>query len=175
MHTNHGPKEDPLTDLGYEPRDVNVGQLGKWVIGFFLFVVASLIASWVIIATGLHIGPIQIDAMSKAYAGKGDDFKSRKVPGSPNPILQNNVTAKTDIMDMRRAEEDRLKGYGWANAEKTKVTMPVDRAIDAMVSKGLPKTGAEVPAVSRGNDSDQRKDVVPGVTTEIPVAAPAKP
>ena len=67
MHTNHGPKEDPLTDLGYEPRDVNVGQLGKWVIGFFLFVVASLIASWVIIATGLHIGPIKIDAMSKAY------------------------------------------------------------------------------------------------------------
>ena len=123
MHTNHGPKEDPLTDLGYEPRDVNVAQLGKWVIGFFIFVVLSLITSWVILSSGIHFWFIQIDGMSPAYTGKADDFKSRKIPGAPNPLLQNNVTARSDIMDMRRAEDERLKGYGWANALAPKVSV----------------------------------------------------
>ena len=138
MHTNHGPKEDPLTDLGYEPRDVNVAQLGKWVIGFFIFVVLSAITSWVILSSGINLRFLKIDGMSPAYTGKADDFKSRRIPGAPNPLLQNNVTARSDIMDMRRAEEERLKGYGWANAEKTKITMPVDRAIDSMVKRAHP-------------------------------------
>jgi hypothetical protein len=177
MHTNHGPKEDPLTDLGYEPRDVNVGALGKWTIGFYAFVAFSIIVSWLFMA-GIQCGPIKIDGLSSKYMGKPDQFKARKIPEPPNPLLQDNVVAKTEIMDLRREEEARLKGYSWANDDKSKVTMPVDEAIKIIASKGAPKTGNEVPAVSKGNTTDQRKDDVPGVTTEVqpaPSAPKSKP
>lgn len=174
MHTNHGPKEDPLTDLGYEPRDVNVGALGKWVVGFFGFIAFSVTVSWATMV-GINCGPVKIDGLSASYSEKPSAFKARKIPGAPYPLLQNNVTATADIMDLRRAEDVRLHGYGWANSEKSRVTIPVEQAIKLIVERGAPKTGRDVPAVSRGNVTDQRKDVVPGVTTDPPAPTKSKP
>ena len=173
MHTNHGPKEDPLTDLGYEPRDVNVGALGKWTIGLFGFIAISIVISWFVIA-GANCGPVKFDGLGASYSGHPDQFKARKIPGEPYPLLQNNVTAKADIMDVRREEETRLHGYGWANTAKSRATLPVDKAIELIALRGAPKTGNQVPAVSKGNVSDQRKDVVPGVTTDPAPPAGAK-
>jgi hypothetical protein len=60
----------------------------------------------------------------------------------PAPRLQSEPP--TDLVRFKEAELRRLNGYGWVNREAGIAHIPVDRAIEIVVSKGLPTSG--VPA-----------------------------
>lgn len=179
MHTNE-PRQDPLTDLGYETRDVHYRSLAKVLIWFIVFVIANLVIGFVLLATGIHFNPfgmrlINIDAMSPVYAGKQNlESDKRKIPGEPYPMVQSNLSTRVDIQTMRQEEETRLKGYGYANGEHTRASIPVDRAMEMVAGGQSISTGNSVDAVTKGNTTDQRKDSVPGVTTEAPVSKEIK-
>jgi hypothetical protein len=85
---------------------------------------------------------------------------NRAMPAAPNPILQQNVNSKTDLMRMRTAEDDRLNGTGPIEGTD-KVHIPIERAMDLLVERGLPKTESDVPAVSQGNTTDGPRTVTP--------------
>jgi hypothetical protein len=152
MHTNH-PKEDPLVELGYEHRDVNYKLLTRAILIFFGFT-AFAFGVGLLIYNAIH--PVQDRSTQLSNASR-----KRALPQAPNPLLQNNVTAKTDLMLMRQAEDARLHGTG-TNEDGQTVHIPIERAIDLTLERGLPKTGASVPAVTRGNTTDMRRDETPG-------------
>lgn len=58
-----------------------------------------------------------------------------KVP-EPYPSLQTNVTAKTDIQDLRHAEAKTLTSYGVSPTSPDTYRVPVDRAIEILAAKG---------------------------------------
>jgi hypothetical protein len=153
MHTNH-KREDPITELGYETRDVSLPGLGKAAIYFFGFAILSGILGWIFLVSGIHIGPLQIDGMDPNYIAKKPSAM-RKLPGSPNPILQSNVSAKVEISEMRNDEDVKLNGTAYANADHTKVRIPINSAIDILVRDGIKKVGTEVPAKSVGHTTDK--------------------
>jgi hypothetical protein len=49
---------------------------------------------------------------------------------------------------MRVAEEDRLNSYGWVDEGGRVVHIPIDKAIDALIEKGLPTRTSEAPAAA---------------------------
>jgi hypothetical protein len=132
MHTN-APKEDPLVEMGYEIRDINVPNIRKAVLWFFGFAIGSALIGWTVYNNRFVVFNLpQKDAPANAIL-------TRPIPGEPNPLLQNNVTAKTDIMTLRRRERERIGSTGY-NEDKSTVHIPVDQAMDILVARGLPRT-----------------------------------
>jgi hypothetical protein len=61
----------------------------------------------------------------------------------PAPRLQ--VTTAVDLAELRRKEEAALMTYGWIDKNAGVVRLPIGRAIDLIVERGLPP-GKPVPA-----------------------------
>ena len=141
MHTEK--REDPLVELGYEVRDLNTVAIRNATIGFFIFTVASAV-----------IGAVCYRVMNPTVF---EDKKptNRVVPSAPYPMVQSNVAAKTDIMDIRQHETSILTApIGWADAEKTHLHLPIDKAIAIIAERGAKPTGTSVAAVSKGHTPD---------------------
>lgn len=141
MHTEK--REDPLVELGYEVRDLNTVAIRNATIGFFIFTIASAVIGFgvyrVMNPTVFHPQPPT----------------NRVIAPSPYPMVQTNMGAKTDIMDIRQHETSVLTApVGWADDQKTHLHVPIDRAMELVVSKGLKPTGESVPAVSKGHTPD---------------------
>lgn len=146
MHTNT-PREDPLVDMGYEGRDVNYRNLGKAVVYFFVFTIASFAIGYLVFAV---MNPLENRQTQLSNASP-----ARRIPEAPNPLLQNNVTAKTDMMILRRIEDARIKSAGPVEGAPGKAFIPVDTAIDIIAERGLTAVGEGIPAVTRGNTTDE--------------------
>jgi len=145
MHTEK--REDPLVEMGYEVRDINLKGITKAVIIFFAFAAAMIAISWVVLF-GIKIGPINMIGMNPMYANKQSGYnKMRVIPTAPNPVLQTNVSARTDIADMRQNEAKRLNNY--SGPQDAQAHIPINAAIEKLVERGI-STGASVPAVSKG-------------------------
>jgi hypothetical protein len=59
----------------------------------------------------------------------------------PNPRLQE--SPPVDLVDIKREERTRISSYGWADQKKGIARIPVDRAMDILAKKGLPKVAAK--------------------------------
>ena len=58
----------------------------------------------------------------------------------PEPRLQ--VSAPKDLKQYKAAQEEILNSYGWVDQKAGIVRIPIDRAMDILVQKGLPVRGA---------------------------------
>jgi len=149
MHTNE-PREVQGIELGYDPRDIEAKGLTKAVIYFFLFTLFffGVGAIWWIRAGWSH----------------SETFDKRK-PAVAGPLVQGNMTAKTDIMSVRQHEREVMTTY--APLESGKWRIPVDKAIDVINGRGLPTVTSDAPAASPGTTIKQNAT---GVTPNSPGA-----
>jgi hypothetical protein len=144
MPTDHhlDPDEDALVQLGYETEDVEYKKLGKSVIWFFMFVTFCGVAGVVIF--GMMIG---WDNLLHPTADTAP-FANR-LPKSPNPVLQTNVTVRTDIKDLRIVEAELLQGNpSWADKGKGIVRLPIDKAMDLYLNRVAPNSPKETTITS---------------------------
>ena|SRR5665213_425414 len=141
MHTEK--REDPLVELGYEVRDLNTKAIRNGAIGFFGFAFLSAVLGFVIFRLMNPAGFV------------AEKAQHRLLPLEPNPILQTNLTSKTDIMDLRQHEEAVLTAPpGWTDATKTKLHIPIDMAMRIIADRGLPATQSNMPANSPGHTDE---------------------
>jgi len=54
----------------------------------------------------------------------------------PAPRLQ--AAEARDLAEFRTAEEEKLRSYGWVDRPAGVVRLPIDRAMDLIVERGLP-------------------------------------
>jgi hypothetical protein len=54
----------------------------------------------------------------------------------PEPRLQGQPTK--DLVEMRREEDEALSTYGWVDPQAGVVRIPIDRAMDRVLERGLP-------------------------------------
>jgi hypothetical protein len=189
MHTEKEHIDpDVLATMGYERRDVNVAGLRRAVFIFYAFALGSAIFAAVVLYWGVTIPFLNVKVadpyMERTTVQQKNDFanrESRILPQYPNPLVQNNVTAKVELHEMRQAEDDRLNGTGYLDESRSRVFIPIERAKQILLQRGLPKTGSEG-AVSRGNDVgpfDQTPAVRPpdrsGPTGDPSISAPQTP
>ena len=111
---------------GYETRDVHTRGLVIFGIGL-----AVTVAVVMVIAVGLF-----------HYFGKSQSLgppvspfaNARELP--PTPRLQ--VRPQQDLRSLRQAAQTRLGSYGWVDQQKGIVHIPIDRAMDLLLQRGLP-------------------------------------
>jgi hypothetical protein len=60
------------------------------------------------------------------------------------------VTVKKDIRDLRAEEHRELTTYGWIDRKAGIVHIPVDRAIDLTLARGLPVSQGTTQEISQG-------------------------
>ncbi len=65
------------------------------------------------------------------FSGRPDQSQipQAKLPAAPNPILQNNITATSDIRNLR-LKESRKMTEGFDNPDTKERTLPVSEALD---------------------------------------------
>lgn len=129
---HHDPRDkDVLTDLGYETKDVNISGVRFVAIAWtalLLFAMTSVGLWYWLAGPGSHTPP-GVDA-------------GRVTPGNTNPnnpILQTNVSTKTDIMTIRHEEDKVLEQNGSGH-------IPIEQAMDLVASGKYISTGNFVPA-----------------------------
>jgi len=59
----------------------------------------------------------------------------------PNPRLQEHPAVELQIL--RRHEDEILNSYGWVDQKAGVVRIPIDKAMDLLVQKGLPTKSGE--------------------------------
>ena len=128
MAENEPNTEEPRNPhVHYEPGDVNAVSVTKFGIGMaflvlvFLFGVVGLFRYFAKRAAEAQPPVPPMGAMVE------------KLP--PGPRLEANPSL--DMKEMREAEDRKLKQYAWIDPDKGVVQIPVDRAMDLILEKGL--------------------------------------
>lgn len=131
------------TDVSYEKRDVNPRAI--------LYVGISIIISAVI----LHFALLWLfDLFNAREAHKGKPpatLVNTKRQQPPAPRLQTDAPA--DLQEMRVHEKALLESYGWVDRGQGIVHIPVERAIDLLIERGLPKTQQTAESVTEKQTS----------------------
>src|SRR5579862_4536615 len=112
----------------HEPGDVNAIFLTRFGIGMAFLIVVFLFMLW-----GLFEFFVRREAVLSLPAAS-TTVSPQKLP--PEPRLQ--PQPARDMRDMRTAEDQAMRQYGWVDQDKGIVRIPVDRAMDIIAQKGLP-------------------------------------
>jgi hypothetical protein len=113
----------------FEKQDVNIWAIGKVGIGLILTTIISLF-----LVLGVFRYLEQQDRASQPKLPAGVEAPLHKLPPEPRLL----VNEPDDLKEVRASEEQALHGYGWADPQHTRVRIPIDKAIDDVVQRGLP-------------------------------------
>jgi hypothetical protein len=141
MATKHGEKHDVPVDpsAGWEKRDVNIK--GLFIFGFWMAVVLLVTMVGMNFAfkgfkKASPMGPTRSPMVQEG---------ERMVP--TGPLLQ--VHPHQELKDYCAAQQKEVSTYGWIDQGSGVVRIPVDRAEEMILAKGLPaRTAAEAAASS---------------------------
>ncbi|MBS1717667.1 MAG: hypothetical protein JSS72_08040 [Armatimonadetes bacterium] len=128
---SHGPKRDPnlLAKMGYENEEVDF--VRPVVIALALFTVFTILS-------GVCVGILWM-FNHDFFSGKMNVARTQFQANTP--MLQSNITTKTDIADLRRAEDHALSHAGAIDPKKGIYRIPVDQAMKETLEKGIPEVG----------------------------------
>lgn len=118
---------------GHEMTDASISGLVKFGIGLFLLIVVVLFAMRFMFdhfSTTQQLGP-----PASPFA------ETQTLP--PAPRLQ--VQPALDLEELREGEDEKLNSYGWIDQKAGIARIPIDRAMDMLLAKGLPVRGENPP------------------------------
>ena len=118
---------------GHEETDVNEWAVGKFAVALALVIVAALFLLF-----GLF--RYLLSREGGPPAGRSQVAASEPVKAFPQPQLQQSEVL--DLEAVRTAEDRVLNSYAWIDPEKGVVRIPIDRAMDLLVERGLPSRPA---------------------------------
>jgi hypothetical protein len=116
-------EENKKRPAGFEETDVDVVAVGKFGVALVIMTVLAML---------LLVGVFK-------YFQSQEGGQARSVDPArvfPQPQLQ--TSPIPDLKAIRAAEEQVLTSYGWVDAQKGVVRIPIARAMDMLVQRGLP-------------------------------------
>jgi hypothetical protein len=131
--TKHAPAGPPAVDrrsleAGYEVNDADLGKMLRVVIALVVGVIAVVVVATVF--QTLVTGRFGLFPLGTTIAVEPN------VTPPPAPRLE---TGNGQVLDELRAKEDQLlNNYTWIDQGAGTVRIPVDRAMDLMLQRGLP-------------------------------------
>ncbi|MDR3793266.1 MAG: hypothetical protein P4L03_07790 [Terracidiphilus sp.] len=178
MHThNHGGEpggehrdgeRQPVdVSAGFEKSDVRIGGVTVFIVSMAIFVAAVAIVAWGL-GKVLNVHMAKTDGKPSHWSKTVDVRELGNMPTSPD--LKNKVGELTtdfptpqvqtddgnkDVADLHAREDLLLENYTWANADHSRVRIPIERAMELLAQRGLP--------------------VAPAVQTEAPMTGDRKP
>ena len=112
---------------GYEKRDVSPRVIAALVVG---------LAALTVVAAALMWGGFAYlqKRAERAHESPSPLREERVLP--PPPRLQ--VAPEVDLQAVRQKEEERLNSYGWVDPDAGVVRIPIERAMELLVQRGMP-------------------------------------
>jgi hypothetical protein len=126
-----GRPEDLLQELGYETQDIQYGKFAVYGAYFFGFLFLCVISGFAIM---YFMSP------TKLVGGRTADYEPKVKAPLSAPLLQSNITARTDIMSLRRKETAAMTTPMIIDQARGIYRIPVKDAIDIIAQRGLPAT-----------------------------------
>jgi hypothetical protein len=120
------PNPPGLSGAGYEKKDINVRRV--FVFGLLL---VALIGT---VGIGITLLIFKGTADRGSNASVSPLYQQQELP--PAPRLQ--AEPVKDLNQLRATEDRILNSYGWVDRANGVVRIPIDRAIDLIVTNGLP-------------------------------------
>jgi hypothetical protein len=118
-HSSHGG--------GYEKRDTTARPIVLFGIGLLGLIVVSLLLMGGLFSY-YNVRETRLDQSASPLGA---------VTLPPEPRLQ--VTSGQDLVGMRAHEDRKLDGYEWIDRDGGIVAIPVERAMDLVAERGLPR------------------------------------
>lgn len=162
------PEED--RSLGYETTDVSVQGVLVFLTALFVFlgvffVVCFVMGKVINNAIEKHDGPPnKWNAIGSTPSGKLKNMEpnpamrqqqlSQLTQRFPSPRLQTD-DGNQEMADMHAREDLLLNHYTWADREKGKVRIPIERAMELVEQRGLPVAAATASEPLMTDDSAQ--------------------
>lgn len=113
---------------GHETSDANVRAVVKFAVGLFLSIVASLVIVWV--TFNYFVRHQELGPPASPFEN------TRKLPPPGVPVLE--AKPAEEYKHYFERQKEQLSTYGWVNQKDGIVHMPIDRAMDLLVQRGLP-------------------------------------
>jgi hypothetical protein len=129
-----------------DPRDVNAR-------GIMLF-----LAFLVVFALFVHLGILGLMGLfDKGYVPTDTNRSPilTAVPSQAPPLPRLQPDPVGDLNDLRQQEDQILEGYAWTDQGAGKVRIPVARAMQLLVQRGLPNATGAVPAATAQGATSQ--------------------
>ena len=119
----------PNAGARHEKRDANIRSLVMFGVGLFMTLCATII---------LMIKLFNYFTSSQELGPPASPFaNTRALP--PGPRLQ--VEPREDLKQIRDAQESLLHHYRWIDQKSGVVRIPIERAMELIVQRGLPVRG----------------------------------
>jgi hypothetical protein len=116
--------------VGYEKRDANAKGIFLSVVGLFVvLVLVNFIVHWII--KDFRNSPAPSDRFSGSVR-----TQPMEAGQATYPRLQ--ISPPVDLKKFREEEATKLDSYGWVNQTAGVVRIPIERAMDLVLQKGLP-------------------------------------
>lgn len=128
MDKSHGA---PAASPGYETRDANVRGVFGFLVVLGLVLVFTALVCW---------GLFKYFSAGHANREPASPFaETRQLPSGP----QLQVNPREDFLRFRAQQEQSLESYAWESRDDGTVRVPIERAMELLLQKGLPvATGA---------------------------------
>jgi hypothetical protein len=116
----------------HERRDVDVPSL--FTIAFLLLLVCIVV--FIVVTLMMHYFKVHEPAVTAGQA----NIPVTRMREFPQPRLI--VKPGATLADLRAAEDAELNSYGWVDRNAGIARIPIDRAMQMLVERGLPDVGA---------------------------------
>ncbi len=126
-----------LRRLGHEPNDVEVGPIAATGFLLFLLIGGSLFGLWFFLRASTGTAPPPAAALAPLEAPvqrPGGALPTATVAPLPDRL----PVRPQDQQQLQAQWEQRLHSYGWVDQGAGVAYIPIDRAIDLVVERGLP-------------------------------------
>jgi hypothetical protein len=164
MHHTPQSSDDgpPPIEEGHEPSEIKLR--------------AIIIFAVVFVAVAIVVEVAMVGVMGLFKTQDAEQIKSKprlledETGQFPAPKLQLNTTA--DMLDFRRSESESITSYGWVDEKDGIAHIPIDRALQLVTERGLPKAPPEAAAAAEKKATspelepaaDQKKSAPPAST-----------
>ena len=129
----HAPTHDPGAPVTVtDDSDIAYGTIVRWAIALVVVIVAAEASMY--LTEKLFI--TTRDAQNGQVRYPMADLPDTRLP--PAPRLQNYGDPEGDLKELRDAEDAKLQGYQWVDRNNQLVRIPIARAMELTVQRGVP-------------------------------------
>ena len=146
MDKSHQP---PAASPGYETRDANVRGVYRFLVFLGALLVVCAVLSW-----GLFR---YLSKQVTDTANVSPFAESRQLPLGP----QLQVNPREDWLKYREQQEQSLETYAWENRGSGIVRVPIERAMELLLQKGLPVEDSSAPQAEPATPPKDTKKPAP--------------
>ncbi len=130
-----GIQDSGMTDVEHEHRDINIRAVIGFMIGLIVVALVVQVLMWLLF--GHFAGRAAREDPPRPPLGAA----AGRLP--PEPRLQ--TTPAADLRKLRAREHEILASYGWVDRAAGTVRIPIDRAMELLLERGLPPTPTAPP------------------------------